>query len=151
MISLQHFESVEIESWFLSADRQMNERHHEGKARTGIAVQRLQLETRLVVDWGLDVRGTVAVEAGGGDVLGRDDLNWNKNRTSARSVRHGNFNSRPLGILIAAAEADSSFGEVFADGDLFRETAAADAGHHPGFDASAVAAGNYTVLNRRML
>jgi len=96
----------------------------------------------LEVEGGLDVGGAVAVEAGGGDGLGEDDADGDEDGASARGERDGDFNAGAFFILIAAAEAEATFGEIFADGDFFLEAAAADAGKDASFDARAIAARN---------
>jgi len=96
----------------------------------------------LGVEWGLDVGGAVAEEAGGGDGLGEDDADGDEDGAGAGSERDSDFDAGAFFILIAAAEAEAAFGEIFADGDFFLEAAAADAGEDAGFDASAVAARN---------
>src|SRR6267154_293302 len=95
----------------------------------------------------LDVGGAVAVEAGGGDGLGEDDADGDEDGAGAGSEGHGDFDTGAFGVLIAAAEAEAAFGEIFAEGDFFLEAAAADAGEDAGFDACAVAAGNDAVFD----
>src|SRR5713101_10046894 len=102
------------------------------------------------VEWRLDVGGAVAVEAGRGHGLGEDDADGNEDGAGAGSERHGDFGARAFGILIAAAEADSAFRQIFADGDFFLEAAAANAREDAGLDARAVAAGNHAIFDRRL-
>jgi len=51
-----------------------------------------------------------------------------------------------LRILIAAAEAEAAFGQIFADGDFFLKAAVSNAGEDAGFDAGAVAARNHALM-----
>jgi hypothetical protein len=53
-------------------------------------------------------------------------------------------------VLIAAAEAEAAFGEIFADGDFFLKAAAADAGEDAGPDAGTVAARNDVFIDGGM-
>jgi hypothetical protein len=101
----------------------------------------------LRVEGGLDVGGAVAVEAGGGDGLGEDDADGNEDGAGAGSERDGDFDAGAFGVLIAAAEAEATFGKIFADGNFFLEAAAANAGEDAGFDARAVAARNDALLD----
>jgi len=94
------------------------------------------------VERGLDVGGTVTVEAGGGDGLGKDDADGNEDCACAGSEGNSDFEARAFWILIAAAEAEAAFREVFADGDFFLKAAVADGGEDTGFDARPVAARN---------
>jgi hypothetical protein len=110
---------------------------------SGLEIDKHGKETReLDVEGGLDVGGAVAVEAGGGDGLGEDDADGNEDGAGAGSVGDGDFDTGAFGVLIAAAEAEAAFGEIFADGDFFLEAAAANAGEDASFDARALAAGN---------
>src|SRR5690349_1225319 len=77
-----------------------------------------------------EVGGAVAEKSGGGDGLRKYDADGDENGTAAGSIRNGDFEARAFGILIAAAESDATFGEVFADGDFFLKAAAADAGEY---------------------
>jgi hypothetical protein len=99
------------------------------------------------VEGRLDVGGAVAEEAGGGDGLGEDDADGDEDGAGTGSERDGDFDAGPLFILIAAAEAEAAFGEIFADGDFFLEAAAADAGEDTGLDSSAVAARNKALFD----
>jgi len=89
---------------------------------------------------GAEVGGAVAVEAGGRDGLGEDDADGDEDGTAAGSVGDGDVELGAFGILIAAAEGDAAFGEVFADGDFFLKAAAANAGENAGAHAGTVAA-----------
>ena len=62
-----------------------------------------------IVNRGLDVRGSVPVQAGGGNGLRKNDADRNKDSSRARSKRYSHFHARTFGILIAAAKADSAF------------------------------------------
>ena len=95
---------------------------------------------------GFEVGGAVAEEAGGADRLGEDDADGNEDGSGAGSEWNGDFDASAFGIFIAAAEGNAALGKIFADGDFFLKTAAADAGEDPGFDASAVAAGDDTFV-----
>ena len=101
------------------------------------------------VEGGLDVGGTVAVEAGGGDGLGEDDANGDEDGAGTGSERDGDFDAGAFGVLIAAAEAETALGKVLADGDFFLKAAAADASEDAGFDARAIAARNDAVFDGR--
>ena len=91
---------------------------------------------------GLEVGGAVAEEAGGADGLGEDDANGDEDGSGTGSEGNGDFDASAFGVFIAAAEGNPALGKIFADGDFFLKTAAADAGEHAGFDAGAIAAGN---------
>src|SRR5260370_39581279 len=97
---------------------------------------------KLAVEGGLGVGGGGAVEAGGGDGLGEDDADGDEDGAGAGSEGDGDFDAGAFGVLIAAAEAEAAFGEIFAEGDFFLKAAAADAGEDAGFDACAVTARN---------
>jgi hypothetical protein len=99
------------------------------------------------VEGRLDVGGTVAVEAGGGDGLREDDADGDEDGAGAGSERDGDLDAGAFGILIAAAKAEAAFGEILAKSDFFLEAAAADASENAGFDARAIAAGNDAVLH----
>src|SRR5437867_12047768 len=88
----------------------------------------------------------MAVEASSGDGLGKNDTDGNKDGAGAGGERNGNFEARAFGILIAAAEAEAAFGEIFADGNLFLKAAVADGGEDAGFDARAVTAGDAALI-----
>ena len=105
--------------------------------------------SELDIERGLDVGSAVAVEAGMGDGLGEDDADGNKDGAGAGSEGNGDFEARTFRILIAAAEAEAAFGEIFADSDFFLETAAANAREDAGFDARAIAARNEAFLDSR--
>src|SRR6266853_1462059 len=104
-------------------------------------------ERRSGVEGGLDVGGAVAVEAGGGDGLGEDDADGDEDGASTGSEGNGDFDAGAFGILIAAAEAKATFGQIFADGDFFLKAAVANAGEDAGFDAGAVAARNHAFFD----
>ncbi len=87
-------------------------------------------------------------KSSGGDGLREYDADRDEDGATAGSVRYGDFESSAFGILIAAAESDAAFGEVFADGDFFLKAAAADAGEDTGFYARAVSARNDTLFER---
>ena len=91
----------------------------------------------------------MAVEPGRGHGLGENDADGNENGAGTGSERHGDFGARAFGILIATAEADSAFGQIFADGNFFLEAAAANAREDAGLDAGAVA-GESRDLRRRV-
>src|SRR5260221_11975448 len=95
----------------------------------------------------LEIGGAVAEQAGGGDGLGEDDADGDEDGAGARSERNGDFDTGAFGILIAAAEAKATFGQIFADGDFFLKAAVANAGEDAGFDAGAVAARNHAFLD----
>src|SRR5207302_10362128 len=90
----------------------------------------------------------MAVEASSGDGLGKNDTDGNKDGAGAGGERNGNFEARAFGILIAAAEAEAAFGEIFADGNLFLKAAVADGGEDAGFDARAFTAVNEELISR---
>jgi len=94
------------------------------------------------VERGLDVGGAVAVEAGAGDGLGEDDADGDEDGAAAGSEGHGDFDAGAFDVLIAAAEAEAAFGEIFTDGDFFLKAAVADASENAGLDAGTVAARN---------
>jgi len=79
--------------------------------------------------------------------LGEDDADGDEDGAGAGSERDGDFDAGAFGVLIAAAEAEATLGEIFADGDFFLEATAADAGEDTGFDAGAVAARNNAIFN----
>src|SRR5260370_833712 len=112
-----------------------------GKKKSACSV-RNEINKKLGVEGGLDVGGAVAVEAGGGDGLGEDDADGDEDGAGAGSEGDGDFDAGAFGVLIAAAEAEAAFGEIFAEGDFFLKAAAADAGEDAGFDACAVTAWN---------
>ena len=91
----------------------------------------------------------MAEEAGGGDGLGEDDADGDEDGAGAGSEGNGDFDAGAFFILIAAAETEAAFGEIFADGDFFLETAAADAGEDASFDAGAIAARNEAFFDGR--
>src|SRR5260221_5361075 len=95
----------------------------------------------------LEIGGAVAEQAGGGDGLGEDDADGHEDGAGARSERNGDFDTGAFGILIAAAEAEAAFGQIFADGDFFLKAAVANAGEDAGFDAGAVAARNHAFFD----
>jgi len=59
-------------------------------------------------------------------MLGRRRCGWGEDGACAGSERTAT-RPRAFFILIATAEAEAAFGEIFADGDFFLETAAANA------------------------
>jgi hypothetical protein len=85
----------------------------------------------------------VAVEAGGGDGLGKHDADGDEDGAGAGSVGDGDFDAGAFEVLIATAEAEAVFGEIFADGDFFLKAAVADASEDASFDARALAPGIY--------
>lgn len=89
------------------------------------------------------------VEAGAGDVLREDDTDGNEDGAAAGSVRNGDFETRAFGIFIAAAESDTAFGQIFANGNFFLKTAAADAREDARFDPCAIAARDDALFERR--
>ncbi len=89
----------------------------------------------------------MAVEAGGGDGLGENDADGDEDGAGAGSERHGDFDARTFGVLIAAAEAEAALGQIFADGSFFLEAAAANASEDASLDAGAVAAGNHAFFD----
>ena len=91
----------------------------------------------------------MAVEAGSGNGLGEDDADGDEDGAGAGSERHGDFDPGAFGVLIAATEAETALGEIFADRYFFLEAAAADTGEDASFDACAVAAGNDAFFDRR--
>ncbi len=91
----------------------------------------------------------MAVEAGSGNGLGEDDADGDEDGAGAGSERHGDFDPGAFGVLIAATEAETALGEIFADRYFFLEAAAADSGEDASFDACAVAAGNDAFFDRR--
>src|SRR5713101_1982142 len=101
----------------------------------------------LRVEGGLDIGGAVAVEADGRDGLGEDDADGDEDGAGAGSERHGDFHAGAFGILIAAAEAEAAFGQIFAHGNFFLKAAAANAGEDAGLDARAVAARNHALFD----
>jgi len=84
----------------------------------------------------------VAEETGRADRLGEDDADWNEDGSGAGSEGDGNFDASAFGIFIAAAEGNAALGKIFAYGNFFLKTAAANAGEDAGFDAGAIAAGD---------
>src|SRR5215471_9570181 len=84
----------------------------------------------LVVERWLDIRGTVTMQAGGGDGLRKNDADRDKDCARARRERHGYFHTGPFRILIPASEAQPAFRQVFADHDFFREAPSANARQH---------------------
>src|SRR5260370_39982628 len=93
----------------------------------------------LRVEGGVDVGGAVAVEADGGDGLGEDDADGGGDGAGAGGEGHGDFHAGAFGVLIAAAETEAAFGQIFADGDFFLKAAATHAGEDAGLDARAEA------------
>ena len=89
----------------------------------------------------------MAVEAGGGNGLGEDDADGDEDGAGTGCVRDGYFDAGAFGVLIAAAEAEAAFGQVFADDDFFLKAAAADASENAGLDARAVAARNHAIFD----
>lgn len=94
----------------------------------------------LGVEGRFDVGGAVSEEAGGRDGLRKDDADGDENGASAGSEGNSDFDAGAFGILIAAAEAEATFGEILADGDFFLKAAAANASEDAGLDAGAIAA-----------
>jgi hypothetical protein len=82
----------------------------------------------------------VAEESGGGNRLREYDSDRDEDGSGAGSKGDGDFDAGSFGIFIAAAECDAPFGKIFTNGNFFLKAAAADAGEHAGFDASAIAA-----------
>ena len=133
------------ERFLTCAGRPVRRSERERKSRP--APFGMTISKKLGVEGGLDVGGAVAVEAGGGDGLGEDDADGDEDGAGAGSERDGDFDAGAFGVLIAAAETEAAFGEIFAESDFFLETAAADAGEDAGFDAGAVAARNDAVFD----
>src|SRR5215831_21025090 len=90
----------------------------------------------------------MSVQTGGRNCLRENDANRNKNRSSTRSKRHGHFHARAFRILIAAAEADSAFRQVFADHHFFGEAAPPYARQHPRLHARTIAPRNNAFICR---
>src|SRR5947207_3233956 len=105
-------------------------------------LQRRRRETGSDVEGGLDVGGAVAVEAGGGDGLGKDDADGNEDCAGSGSEGNSDFEARAFWILISAAEAEAALGEIFADRDFFLKAAMPNGGEDTGLDARTVAARN---------
>ena len=82
----------------------------------------------------------MAEEPGGRDGLRENDADGNEDGAGTGSEGDSYFNAGTFRILIAAAERDAAFREVFADCYFFLEAAAADAGQDTCFDTSTVAA-----------
>ena len=53
-----------------------------------------------------------------GELFGVDDLRRNENGGLTGLVRHGNFDERLRKVLLAALEAQTSFGHVFTENDV---------------------------------
>lgn len=53
-----------------------------------------------------------------GELFGVNDLRRNENGGLASLVRHSNFDERLRKVLLAALEAQASFGHVFAENDV---------------------------------
>src|SRR5713101_4486616 len=87
---------------------------------------------------GLEVGGAVSEEAGGADGFGEDDADGDEDGAGSGREGDSDFDASALGILVAAAEGDAALGKIFADGDFFLKTAAANAGEDAGFDAGAI-------------
>ena len=97
----------------------------------------------------LEVGRAMPEEARRGNGLREDNADGDEDRSVAGSKGNGNFDASAFWILIAAAEGDAAFREIFADSDFFLEAAAADAGKDASFNASAVATReNAVVLTR---
>src|SRR3989442_13505227 len=135
------------ERFLTCAGRPVRRSERERKSRP--APFGMTISKKLGVEGGLDVGGAVAVEAGGGDGLGKDDADGDEDGAGAGSEGDGDFDAGAFGVLIAAAEAEAAFGEIFAEGDFFLEAAAADAGEGAGLDAGAVAARKDAVFGGR--
>ncbi len=84
----------------------------------------------------------MAEETGRADRLGEDDADGNEDGSGAGSEGDGDFDASALGIFNAAAEGNAALGKIFADGNFFLKTAAANTGEDAGFDAGAIAAGD---------
>ena len=96
-----------------------------------------------------EVGRAVAEEARRGDGLREDNADGDEDRSAAGSKGNGNFDASAFWILIAATEGDAAFREIFADSDFFLEAAAADASKDAGFNTSAVATRENTVVLMR--
>ena len=90
----------------------------------------------------LEVGGAVPEEAGGADGFGEDDADGDEDGAGSGREGDSDFYASALGIFIAAAEGNAALGKIFADGNFFLKTAAANAGEDAGFDAGAIAAGD---------
>ena len=101
------------------------------------------------VEGGLDVSGAVAVEAGGGDGLGKDDADGNEDCAGSGSEGNSDFEARAFWILISAAEAEAALGEIFAHRDFFLKAAMPNGGEDTGLDARTVAPGNDPFIDVR--
>src|SRR5438105_6438432 len=94
------------------------------------------------VEGGLDVSGAVAVEAGGGDGLGKDDADGNEDCAGSGSEGNSDFEARAFWILISAAEAEAVLGEIFAHRDFLLKAAMPNGGKNTGLDARTGAPGH---------
>jgi hypothetical protein len=119
----------------------------EGKNQSAMNPSPTTIARSSDVERGLDVGGAVTVEAGGGDGLGKDDADGNEDRAGSGSEGNSDFEARAFWILIAAAEAEAAFGEIFADRDFFLKAAVADGGEDASLDARAVAARNDALID----
>jgi len=122
-----------------------NEREEQGAMNRAATSE--ETGAKSDVEGRLDVGGAVAVEAGGGDGLGEDDAYGDEDGAGAGSEGNGHFDAGAFGILIAAAEAEAAFGQIFADGDFFLKAAVANAGEDAGLNAGAVAARNHAFFD----
>src|SRR5690348_12283349 len=92
----------------------------------------------LSVNRRLDVRRAVPVQTGRGNGLGENNADRNEDSSRARSKRHSHFYARAFWVLVAAAKADSTLGQVFANHHFFRKAAPPDARQHARLHARAV-------------
>jgi len=94
-----------------------------------------------------EVGSAMAEQSGGRDRLGEDDADGDEDGACAGSVGDGNFETRAFWIVIATTETDSTFGQIFTDGDFFLKAPAADACKDARFDTRAISAGNDTFFD----
>src|SRR5258706_7627306 len=95
------------------------------------------------------VRSAVAIEAGAGDVLRKDDPYRHENSACPGSVGNRNFQPRALRIFVAATERNAALRKIFADCNLFLKTAAPNSGKDAGLYSCAVAPGYDSLFERR--
>src|SRR5262249_30733436 len=90
------------------------------KAPWGVRVA-LTLSTNF--GWHSQVGGSMPIESSCGNRLRKHDTDGNKDRRAARRKRHSHLEPRAFRILISAAKADTSLGQILAHNYFFLKSA----------------------------
>ena len=87
-------------------------------------------------------------ETSRGDRLGENDADRDEDRAGSRRIGNCDFEPRAFRVMVPAAETESTFGQILANGDLLLKASPAYAREDSGFNARAIPAGYDTLFDR---